>query len=152
FARGFGLLLFACSCGEGAGGAASSAKTATPARSDEVTLAPSGVAPPLPTAQRAPATLKSATPDAARPPTCAPSLAHRRRIDGRTAEALERCENLDTGLSKIAAKSCGIGERKAKDMERFVASVPPLDDATVARIRGVFERGKTLGRNPKVFG
>lgn len=81
----------------------------------------------------------------------APSLDHHRPIDARNAAAIDRCEDLRTGLAK-QAKNCGIGAREAKDMQRFVAAVPTLDSATVERIRKVFAKGKELGRNPRVFG
>lgn len=82
---------------------------------------------------------------------CAPSLSHRRPIDARTSAALDRCEDLRTGLAK-ASKSCGLGERRVKDLARFIQAVPPLDEPTTKRIQRVFERGRALGRDARVFG
>jgi len=79
------------------------------------------------------------------------SLSYRSRIDARTRDALGRCENLRTGLGKIS-KSCGLGERTAKDRARFIEAVPALSDATKAHVREVFRRGQALGRKPDVFG
>ncbi|MFO0553147.1 MAG: SGNH/GDSL hydrolase family protein [Polyangiaceae bacterium] len=108
------------------------------------------VAPPLPDAGM-PAQ-PNHLPSLARAPQCRPpSLDHHSRIDARTGAALEHCEPLRTGLAKIS-KSCGLGERKAKDLARLILSVPELDDATRAHAREVFERGRALGRRADVFG
>jgi hypothetical protein len=113
---------------------------------------PAGVAPPLFEGPHGTFAKPTGTAESrARSGSCGPSLSHRRRIDARTSDALERCEDLKTGLAKLS-KSCGVGERRAKDVARFAASVPPLDDATVERVRAIFAQGKKLGRDPRVFG
>lgn len=153
------LLLIACNEARSNPGDASAA-TSTRATTTASDAGPRGVAPELPRSgpRTEPATatkLKAARTgdgDGSAAACRAPSLSARRSIDGRDSDALERCVKLDTGLSKIAAKSCGIGERRAKDLERFVAAVPPIDDATRAHVREVFARGKSMGRDPKVFG
>lgn len=116
---------------------------------------PPGAAPPLPGAGARVATaspLGSSAASAAAPAAaCAPSLAHRGKLDARTSAALERCERLATGQSRLS-RSCGLGDRKAKDLERLLDAVPELSEATIARARATFERGKAKGRSPRVFG
>lgn len=114
-------------------------------------LPPSNVAPPLPTGPAPRASASTTASAAAAQQICAVSLSYRSRIDARTRGALDRCENLRTGLGKIS-KSCGLGERTAKDRARFIEAVPVLSDATKAHVREVFRRGQELGRRPDVFG
>ena len=124
--------------------------TASLVDSASIDHAPSNVAPPLSTAPRA--TAAPSVSSAAKPAApCAPSLGYHGRLDARTAAALERCENLRTGLGKLS-KSCGLGERTAKDRARFLDAVPALDEETKTHIRELHRRGKQLGRKPDVFG
>ncbi|MBK6516313.1 MAG: SGNH/GDSL hydrolase family protein [Polyangiaceae bacterium] len=131
---------------------ASASSSATPSSRGPAPDAPAGIAPPL-ELEALGGTFPKPAASAAAPKAgaCAPSLSHRRSIDARTSAALERCEPLKTGLEK-ASRSCGMNGNEVKDFERFAASVPPLSDAALARVREVFARGRTLGRDPKVFG
>lgn len=115
------------------------------------TAPPIGVAPPIRSGPRPQASASGSAPHPTEPRCAAPSLEHRKPIDARDAAAIDRCEDLRTGLAK-QSKDCGVGEREAKDLQRFLAAVPPLDTPTVERIRQVFMRGKELGRNARVFG
>jgi hypothetical protein len=141
------LLLVAAGCGEITDTTTSTASVADTTAGDH---APPDVAPPLSTAPRATATGSGQSPPKPATP-CAPSLAYRGRLDARTSAALDRCESLRTGLGKIS-KSCGLGERTAKDRARFLAAVPAVDGDTKAHIRELYERGKRLGRKADVFG
>ncbi len=139
------LLLLAVGCGE----TTDSNSTASFVGTTEVESPPPNVAPPLSTAPRATATSSASA--FAPPAVCAPSLAYRGKLDARTSAALDRCENLRTGLGKIS-KSCGLGERTAKDRARFLEAVPAIEGATRAHVRELHERGKRLGRKADVFG
>lgn len=146
------LVLLACAVeplerASGSGSAALAPASAAPA-----SAAPAGIAPPLELEALGGTFPRPASVDS-RPErgACAPSLGHRRAIDARESAALERCEPLRTGLEK-SSRQCGLNGKAARDPSRFSAAVPALDEATVARVRRVFQRGKELGRDPRVFG
>jgi hypothetical protein len=116
---------------------------------------PAGVAPPLPTAASAvvapAASARPAPPRSRTGASCAPCLSHARPFDARSEAALARCLPLKTGQAKASTR-CGEDGRALEDPGRLIDAVPPLDDATIERVRRVAATGKALGRNPRAFG
>lgn len=145
------VFLVACGgCAVGDAGGEGAAATAATASTTVELGPPPNVAPPLPTGrlpQRTTATASAVDKSA----VCAPSLSHRGRFDARTSDALDRCEKLNKAVAHVV-KSCGLGERNAKDMARFAASVPAIEGPVRDRVQRVFKRGRELGRNPRAFG
>ena len=93
-----------------------------------------------------------AWPGAARATSCqAPSLPVREPIAARDVEAISRCRDLRSDMGSGAG--CGEGgEVPTLELDRLEASVLPLDEATVAHVREIAQRGRDLGRNPRAFG
>lgn len=84
------------------------------------------------------------------PRPCAASLLHDGPLDGRTSATLERCEKLPR-LQKGSPR-CGSETRRSFNHQRFLDAVPAFGDETRALLFSTFDKGKKLGRDPRVFG
>lgn len=152
-----GVAALAVGCGRApslADGEAPSLSSPRAAMSDAVAAPPRSVSsqagPDASTASDA--SPPQAGPDAARATACAPpSLASTEPIDARDSAALARCLELRDAMATGGSRCGAEVEASELSLERLEQAVLALDEATVQNVRAIAARGRTLGRDPRVF-
>jgi hypothetical protein len=80
----------------------------------------------------------------------APSLDARGPLDARSDEEAVRCASPKTGTREQALRCGQLG--RPFSLARLDRAVLPFDAATLAHVRAIADKGKKLGRRPRVFG